>query len=119
MQRRFNPSKGVHRQELKQPRAASVPPEEAFQEVDKLHSIAARRLVRLVRPHTSLGNERGEQGGHDDSAALSFDDDEQQWQDRTGVGRYGAARAAAVEHKVTKLEKPVSVRTLCSLLTPY
>ena len=97
----LNPSNGVHREQLKQPRASSVPPEELFQEVDSLHSIAARRLVRLVRPHTSLGSvSKDNAGEYEPSAPLG---EHQQWQELNLVSRYGAARAATVEQKVTRL----------------
>jgi hypothetical protein len=95
--RSFTPSQvqGVN-WELKQLRAASVPPEASFREPDSLQFLAAKRLTRRLnclslRPHTALGNTNGKRHSDEEQS-----DEEPQSQEFCRFGEYGAARATNV-----------------------
>ena len=101
----FTPSQGVH-WELKQLRAASVPPEDSFREPDSLQFLAAKRLTRrlncLSRPHTALGNSNGKRHSDEEQS-----DEEPQSQEFCPFGEYGAARAANVVRQARLRSAPL------------
>ena len=101
----FTPSQGVH-WELKQLRAASVPPEDSFREPDSLQFLAAKRLTRrlncLSRPHTALGNTNGKRHSDEEQS-----DEEPQSQEFCPFGEYGAARAANVVRQARLRSAPL------------